>query len=75
MEKNYIHILFETSIHQCQVSLLDLEIPFCFVFFLSLDLHELWHSVMNTCLFAEVKQEWATLALGWVTTSVHYSCF
>ena len=47
---------------------------FFFLFFLSLDFHELWCSVMSICLFTEVKQQWATLVLGWVTTSVHYSC-
>ena len=41
-------------------------------FFLSLDFHELWFRVMSICLFTEVKQQWASLVLGWVTTSVHY---
>ena len=27
---------------------------------------------MSTCLITEVKQQWATLVLGWVTASVHY---
>ena len=26
---------------------------------MSLDLHELWHSVMSACLFTEVKRQWA----------------
>ena len=26
-------------------------------FFLSLDFHDLWHSVMSTCLIIEVKQQ------------------
>ena len=46
---------------------------FYFAFF-SLDFHELWRSMMSICLFTEVKQQWATLVLGWVTASVHYSC-
>ena len=42
-------------------------------FFLSLDFHELWPSVMTACLFTEVKAiVRAMLVLGWVTTSVHY---
>ena len=45
-----------------------------FFFFLAPDCHELWCSVMSTCLIPEVKQQWANLVLGWVTTSVHYSC-
>ena len=45
-----------------------------FFIFLSLDFHELWHSVMNMCLFTEVKQQWATLVLGWVTASGHWLC-
>ena len=28
------------------------------------------HCVMSICLFTEVKRQWATLALGWVTASV-----
>ena len=36
-------------------------------FFLSPDFHELWCSVMSICLLTEVKQQWATLVLGWVT--------
>ena len=28
---------------------------------------------MSACLFTEVKQEWVTLILRWVTDSVHYS--
>ena len=47
---------------------------FFFFFFLSLDFHELWASVMNACLFTEVKQQWDTLVLGWATASLHYSC-
>ena len=39
--------------------------------FLSLEFRELWHSVMSTCLFTEVKQQWAMLVLGWVIASVH----
>ena len=42
--------------------------------FLSPDFRELWHSMMSTCLVTEVKQQWATLVLGWVTASVHHSC-
>ena len=45
-----------------------------FHFFLSPNFHELWHSVMSICLFTEVKRQWATSVLGWVTASVHYSC-
>ena len=40
-------------------------------FFSFLDFYELWRSVMNTCLSIEVKQQWDTLVLGWVTASVH----
>ena len=43
-------------------------------FFLSLGVHGLWHSVMSTYHFTEVKQQWATLILGCVTASGHYSC-
>ena len=39
-------------------------------FFLSPDFHKLCHSVMSICLFTEAKQQWARLALGWVTVSV-----
>ena len=45
-----------------------------FIFFLSLDFHELWRSVMSICLITEAEQQWALLVLGWVTISVHYSC-
>ena len=50
---------------------------FCFFFlvFLSLDFHKLWYSVMSISLSTEVKQQWAMLVLGLVTTSVHYLCF
>ena len=50
-----------------------LEITFLFIF-LSPEFHELWHSGMTTSLITEVKQQWATLVLGWVTASVHHSC-
>ena len=50
---------------------LILEITFYWVF-LSLDFHELWGSVMSVCLLTEVKRQWVTLVLGWVTASVHY---
>ena len=43
-------------------------------FFSSPDFHELWCSMMSTCLINEVKQQWATLVPEWVTTSVHYYC-
>ena len=33
-------------------------------FFLSPDFHELWCSVMSTCLFTEVKQQWAMYRAG-----------
>ena len=42
-------------------------------FFLSPDLHELWHCVMTTVLFTDIQQQWATLVLGQVTASVHFS--
>ena len=29
--------------------------------------YESWHSVRRICLFTEVKQQWATLVLRWVT--------
>ena len=29
-------------------------------FVLSLDFHELWHSMTSICLFIEVKWQWAT---------------
>ena len=35
--------------------------------------HEWWCSMSRICLLTEVKQQWAMLVLGWVTTSVHYS--
>ena len=36
-------------------------------FFLSPDFHHLWDSVMSICLLTEVKGQWATLVLEWVT--------
>ena len=57
------------------------------LFFWSLDFHELWHGHNDRLsftevvawpqwlCFTEVRRWWATLVLGWVTTSVHYSCF
>ena len=42
-------------------------------FFLSPDFHELWPSMMSISLFTEVKQQWAMIVMGWVTTLVHYS--
>ena len=45
-----------------------------FFFFLSLDLHELWRSLMSICLFTLALRQWATLVVGWVTAWVHYSC-
>ena len=44
--------------------------PFQYVFFfkfLSPDIHKNWHFMMSTHLSVEVKQQWATLVLGWVT--------
>ena len=41
---------------------------------LPLDFHDLWHSMMSKSLFTEIKQQRATLVLGWLTTSVHYLC-
>ena len=38
-----------------------------FSFFLSPDFYELRRSVNSICLFTEVKQQWATLVLRWVT--------
>ena len=38
-----------------------------FFFLLSPDFHELWRSMTSTRLITEVKQQWATLVLGWVT--------
>ena len=43
-------------------------------FFLSPDFHGLWHTVMGICLLTEVKRQWATLVLRWVTALVHYFC-
>ena len=44
-------------------------------FLLSPDFHELWPRAMSISLFTEVKQQWATLVVGWVTgASVHYLC-
>ena len=45
-----------------------------FILCVSPDFHELWRSVMNTHLFTEVKQQWATLLLGWVNVSLYYAC-
>ena len=36
-------------------------------FFLSPDFHELWRSVISICLLTEVKRQWATLVVVWVT--------
>ena len=30
---------------------------------------------LSTCLITEVKQQWATLVLGWVTASGHCSLY
>ena len=35
-----------------------------FIFILSPDFHQNWHSGMSTRLFTEVKQHWAMLVLG-----------
>ena len=52
-----------------------LDITFFVLYFvLSLDFHELWCSMISTCLITEVKQQWSMLVLGWMTASVHYSC-
>ena len=40
---------------------------FIFYFFLSLDFHELWGSVMSICLSTGVKEQWVIFVLGWVT--------
>ena len=40
------------------------------LFILSPDFHQLWRSMMSICLLTEVKQQWATLVLGWVTVGV-----
>ena len=40
---------------------------------MSPDFHQLWHSMMSTCLITKVKQQWAMSVLGWVTTLVHVS--
>ena len=42
--------------------------------FLPPDFHELWHSMMSTCLFTDAKQQWVMLVLGVVAASVHYLC-
>ena len=64
----------EASYKECHYRQLPLDSILCWDhLFLSLDFHELWQSVMSASLFTEVKQQWATLVLGWVTTSVHYS--
>ena len=58
-----------------RLELLEITFKFFFyLFILALDFHELWCRVITTCLINEVKQQWATLVLGWVTALVHYSC-
>ena len=37
-------------------------------FLLSLDFYEFWSSVMSICLLTEVKQQFATFVLTWVTS-------
>ena len=44
------------------------------IIFLSSDFHELWHSMMSICLLTQVKWQWDTLGLVWVTASVHFLC-
>ena len=57
-EQNVNHFDFLSE----RLALLDFFFPF-----LSPVFHELWHSMMSTCLITEVRQQWATLVLGWVT--------
>ena len=52
--ENYFRMLWGTGISDA-------------IFFLSPDFHRLWRSVMSVCLLTEVKRQWATLVLGWVT--------
>ena len=52
------------SLTASQLMLVDLN-PFRPWFFLSLDFHESWYSKMSTYLCTKVKQQWATLTLGW----------
>ena len=35
--------------------------------FFSVDFHDLWHSMMSTCVITEVQQQWTTFELGLVT--------
>ena len=39
-------------------------VTFFFFFFKSLDIHELWHSVMSICLFTEVKWHYVSTGTG-----------
>ena len=66
-EQNYI-MLFTMCSSKARAS----RNHFYSFIFLSTDFHELWCSVVSICLFTEVKRQWATLVLGWVTASVHY---
>ena len=51
-----------------------LEVTDFFMYFLSPDFHNLCRGRNDCPSFTEVEQQWDTLVLGWVTTSVHYLC-
>ena len=50
-------IIFVGTFFQCEL----------YLFFWSLDLPELWHSVLSTDRITNVKQQWAMLVSGCVT--------
>ena len=64
-------IILLTPVFEVQslVRLALLGINFFILFYVCLNFHELWHSVMSTCLNTEVMQQWAmfNLVLRWVT--------
>ena len=66
----HVIVFFKHVLHPRHLLRHHLDINFSF--FVSPDFHELWRSIMHNCLITEVKQQWATLALGWVNPSGHY---
>ena len=66
-----IEIMVQSPICRKQVTFVKARSSRDQVFFLlvrlSPDFHELWRSMMSICLLTEVKRQWATLVLGWVT--------
>ena len=68
-QRSFLLVFLSTSTgHDARIS--SIHFLLFFFFLLLLDFHELSCSLMSTHLFTEVKQQWATLVLGWVTGCV-----